>query len=698
MAACLFARLALAACLFPAHAVEQHEAAQLAANPIRKVVTLLQNMQKKVTAEGETEEELYKKFMCYCKTGVKELEERVAAAGTKGPQLEADIKASEEKLVQTKQALSDAKKERTDAKAAIASAVAIRDKGAKSFAAKADELSGYLSQITSAVAALEKGMGASFLQTAAAVALRKAVDEVENVSDDDKEMVLSFLSGKSSYAPKSGEITGILKQMGDSFAADLKAAKEAEATAVNEFEALVAAKKKEIEALTLSIEAKLTAVGELGMSIVQMKADFEELAGSLLEDKQMLKELESGCATKDAEYAERVKTRNEELAALAETVKILNDDDALELFKKTLPKPGASFMQVQVNSADMRARALGEIRKVSDRRLNFLVLALRGKKIGFEGVITMIDEMMALLKKEQGDDNDKKEYCLSAIDSAEDKKKELEHALSDTETAISSATEKIAVLTEEIATTEETINSLDKSVKEATKIRKDENAEYDELTQSDAAAKELLLFAKNRLNKFYNPKLYNPPAKKELSEMGAISRDMSFVQVRQHAQVHSKIEPPPTTWDAYAKKSEESTGVISMIDLLVKDLDTEMTEAKVGEKNSQEEYDKTIADAKADRVGLSKDLKIKSAAKADLTADLETLKSDKKGTTAELMATEKYMSDIHSDCDWLLKYFGVRAEARSGEIESLDKAKAILSGAGYSLVQTESRSLRGRVP
>jgi len=697
MAACLFARLALAACLFPAHAVEQHEAAQLAANPIRKVVTLLQNMQKKVTAEGETEEELYKKFMCYCKTGVKELEERVAAAGTKGPQLEADIKASEEKLVQTKQALSDAKKERTDAKAAIASAVAIRDKGAKSFAAKADELSGYLSQITSAVAALEKGMGASFLQTAAAVALRKAVDEVENVSDDDKEMVLSFLSGKSSYAPKSGEITGILKQMGDSFAADLKAAKEAEATAVNEFEALVAAKKKEIEALTLSIEAKLTAVGELGMSIVQMKADFEELAGSLLEDKQMLKELESGCATKDAEYAERVKTRNEELAALAETVKILNDDDALELFKKTLPKPGASFMQVQVNSADMRARALGEIRKVSDRRLNFLVLALRGKKIGFEGVITMIDEMMALLKKEQGDDNDKKEYCLSAIDSAEDKKKELEHALSDTETAISSATEKIAVLTEEIATTEETINSLDKSVKEATKIRKDENAEYDELTQSDAAAKELLLFAKNRLNKFYNPKLYNPPAKKELSEMGAISRDMSFVQVRQHAQVHSKIEPPPTTWDAYAKKSEESTGVISMIDLLVKDLDTEMTEAKVGEKNSQEEYDKTIADAKADRVGLSKALKTKSAAKADLTADLETLKSDKKATTAELMATEKYMSDVHSDCDWLLKYFDVRAEARSGEIESLDKAKAILSGADYSLVQTGSRSLRRRV-
>ena len=56
----------------------------------------------------------------------------------------------------------------------------------------------------------------------------------------------------------------------------------------------------------------------------------------------MLKELESGCATKDAEYAERVKTRNEELAALAETVKILNDDDALE-FTGRIPTPAPGF-------------------------------------------------------------------------------------------------------------------------------------------------------------------------------------------------------------------------------------------------------------------------------------------------------------------------------------------------------------------
>jgi len=250
-------------------------------------------------------------------------------------------------------------------------------------------------------------------------------------------------------------------------------------------------------------------------------------------------------------------------------------------------------------------------------------------------------------------------------------------------------------LAEEIPKVEKSIEDLDSSVKEATEIRKEENEEYKALMQSDAAAKELLQFAKNRLNKFYNPKLYKPPAKEELSAEGAIERDMSFVQVSAHRQLRSSMEPPPETWDAYAKKSEESTGVIQMIDLLVQDLDKEMTEAKTEEENAQEAYDKTIADAKADRVGLSKSLKDKNAAKADLAEDLETLKATKKSTSVELMATDKMISDLHAECDWLLQYFDVRKEARTEEIESLGKAKDVLNGASYSLLQTRHSALRG---
>merc|ERR1719210_1457145 len=120
--------------------------------------------------------------------------------------------------------------------------------------------------------------------------------------------------------------------------------------------------------------------------------------------------------------------------------------------------------------------------------------------------------MVDTLKKEQVDDDNKKEYCGTQMDSSDDKKKALERSVSDLEAAIATAEEGIATAKDEIAALQAGIKALDKSVAEATEQRKDQSAEYKELMANDAAAKELLLFAKNRLNKFYNPKLYNPPA------------------------------------------------------------------------------------------------------------------------------------------------------------------------------------------
>merc|ERR1719362_2264406 len=135
--------------------------------------------------------------------------------------------------------------------------------------------------------------------------------------------------------------------------------------------------------------------------------------------------------------------------------------------------------------------------------------------------------MVALLKKEQIDDNNKKEYCLLQFDTTDDKKKALERKLSDLNAAIDSAKKAIETLTEEIAALEAGIAALDKSVMEATEQRKEENADYKELIASDTAAKELLGIAKNRLNKFYNPRLYQPPAKTELTAEGRIEEEIS---------------------------------------------------------------------------------------------------------------------------------------------------------------------------
>merc|ERR1719316_1116425 len=199
-----------------------------------------------------------------------------------------------------------------------------------------------------------------------------------------------------------------------------------------------------------------------------------------------------------------MKLRSEELLALSDTIKILNDDDALELFKKTLPG-SASLLQVQVTVADQRRQALSAIRANGrgHPELNFIALALQGKKVDFGKVIKMIDEMVTTLGAEQQDDDDKKEYCEKQFDLADDKKKSLERSISNLGKAIEKAKEGVAALADEIKALEEGIAALDKNVAEATEQRKEENTEYTELMASDAAAKELLGFAKNRLNKFY---------------------------------------------------------------------------------------------------------------------------------------------------------------------------------------------------
>merc|ERR1719301_183172 len=275
------------------------------------------------------------------------------------------------------------------------------------------------------------------------------------MTDSVRDEVTAFLAGSSSegYAPASGEIVGILKQMGDTMAKGLAEAEAAEAEAIKAYEELMAAKTKEVEALTKEIEEKMVRLGELQVSIVEMKEDLDDTGKALLEDKKFLADLDKNCALKTKEHEENMKLRSEELLALADTIKVLNDDDALELFKKTLPGASASFVQLKVTAANQRQQALAIINAARSGRnghpeLSFLAAAIQGKKVNFSKVLKMIDEMVVTLKAEQQDDNDKKEYCEAQFDLSDDKKKGLERSVSNLEKAIAKAKEAIAALTE----------------------------------------------------------------------------------------------------------------------------------------------------------------------------------------------------------------------------------------------------------
>merc|ERR1740138_1254586 len=178
----------------------------------------------------------------------------------------------------------------------------------------------------------------------------------------------------------------------------------------------------------------------------------------------------------------------------------------------------------------MRQQAMKVLRshggKTRDTRLELIALTLRGGTKSFDKVIAMIDEMVGILGEEQASDDKKKAYCLAELDKAEDEKKVLEQKSADLEKAIDEAKEAIATLTDEITALADGIKELDKQVAEATSMREEEHKEYTETMASDNAAKELIGVAKNRLAKFYTPKLYKAEPKRELTSEERIAVNM----------------------------------------------------------------------------------------------------------------------------------------------------------------------------
>jgi len=668
------------------------------ANPIRKVVNLLKMMEGKVVEGGKKAEEVYEQYMCYCKDGTANLETSIAAAEAKIPSLQSSIQETTALHQQLSNELKTHKTDRASAKEAAATATALREKEATEFASASTEYKTNIGSIGEAVAALTKGM-TGFLQTSAASKLQKIIVSMDDMDTDNRDLIVSFLSGGNAdgYSPQSGEINGILKQMNDEMTADLASITSDEQNAIANYEGLSAAKAKEIAAATKAIEDKSVRIGDAAVELAQLKNDHEDTEEGLASDKAFVADLDKNCDKKTTQWAAYQKLQSDELLALADTIKLLNDDDALELFKKTLPSASAaSFLQIVTPMKEVRQQAVEVLRSVrGDHRLDLLEMALHGQKAGFDVVLQKCDELVALLAKEQEDDNTKKVYCESSIDKIEDEKKLAERAIKDRNAAIDSDEESVAAVDAEIQAFKESLANLDKEVQEQTEIRKKQHTQTTETLAANNAAKELIEVAKNRLAKFYNPSLYKAAPKRQLAEddrivvsmggtapptpaPGGIANTgiMSFVQV--------ETEQAPEADLTYEKKGEEHGGVAAMMDLLKADLSQQNTELETEEKDGQADYEKFITDSAEKRKVDSTTLADKQGAKADLEVKLQKEHQNMRNEKAELTDITKEEAGLHAECDWLLSNFEIRKEARASESDALEKAKAVLSGADYS--------------
>merc|ERR1719504_200407 len=555
----------------------------------------------------------------------------------------------------------------------------------------------------------------SFLQmgTSQKASVQRMVASTSQLDDFQRQSVMDLLQGKESMQ-SSGEITGMLKAMLEEMEGDLATAKKDEATAASGFEELSAAKAAEIASATSAIESKTKRSGEVAVEVVQTQDDMEDTQEEVADTEAFLANLASQCALKKKEWAERQAMRAEDISAISEAIKVLNDDDALDLFKKPLSLSQTSsqmgFIQKTSQSTNvLRARGMlsALMKKGSPHRaeLALIDMSMKSRAVDFSKIMAMIDGMAKVLGEEQKDDDATKSYCDKELTKSLQDKKDSEEAIATSEAAIEEMTDESATLGDEIKRLGKEIKALDKAVAEATEQRKEEHGEFITFQTENNAALQLIEKAKNKLFKFYRPNQYKEAPKRELTEeekilaasgrsdMIATSAPELIAGTTQTAmtQLYAQLDqftaaappPPPATWDAYQKKDGKSNGVIALMDMLLKELQDGIVEAENEEKTSQKDYERLMSESQASRESMSEGITSKEVAKADLDSKIEATKEKKTSEEALLGNVKQTLAQLHADCDFLMENYDLRKAARSNEIEGLANAKSVLSGANF---------------
>merc|ERR1719428_600103 len=312
-------------------------------NPMRKIIGMLQDMAKELEREGEVEKEIFDKAICACEGGTKELQKVIDDSTASIEELTSKVAAGNAEKTQLTQDVSEHKKNVATATDDLEEATMLRDKEHKTFVAEEKDTSANIAAMGKAIPAIEKGMGGAALmqmpgQTAKMEKFRRYCEVTKLLSNDERSEVLSFLdTDDQSQTQASGEILGILKNMKDEMEKDLADMTAEEKRAFEGFNDLKAAKTQEISINEKAVIEKEKRIGAVALALSEDGHALEDAEEEKANAIKFKSNMEEQCATVEKDKAMREKMRSEEIAAISDAVKILNDDDALEVFKKVKP-------------------------------------------------------------------------------------------------------------------------------------------------------------------------------------------------------------------------------------------------------------------------------------------------------------------------------------------------------------------------
>jgi len=651
--------------------------------PVSKVITLLKDMMKQLEKEAEEDEDIYDKMACWCETNDKEKTKSIAEAEARIEDLTTKIEQLTAISARLGTEIKNLEKEVAQNQDSLAKATALREKQLAEFNAEEKDLLESISALKAAITVLSKHHGGSLVQVprsrmlgvAATLQfqLSRHASLLEGVlTPKERRLAASFVQSpedyfdstptfKQSYAPQSGEIFGILRQMRETFESNLSESQKEEMANQKAYSELKAAKEEEIAAGQAQIDTKEMELATTDEKNAQAKVDVEDTKASLSADEQFLLMLKEKCQMTDKEWEERQKTRQQEMEAVSKALAILSGDDAHDLFTRTFNP--ALVQSSSAAHSDRRAEASRMLSNMAQRlhspRLS--TLAYQVKIDAFVRVKKAIDDMVAELLKEKADEIKHKDFCTDEFNTNQLQTEKKDREKSDLIAKIADLESTIKSLSEAIDTLKAEIAEMQVQLKRAGEDREKQNKEFQSTVADQRETQKLLTAALGVLQDFYAKKA--PAASL--------------------AQKQEPVGPPPPPGFETYKTSAASGGVLAMIQQIISDAKAMEADTIRSEEDAQKAYEDFVKETNNSIEAKSKDIVNKSELKAKREIDLVEAKEAKEGVLLELEQLSNYNAELQQSCNFVLKNFDIRQTARDEEIEALRQAKAILSGAKF---------------
>jgi len=667
-------------------ALEKDLSESVKERPVAKVVRMLKDMEAQLQAEGEDDKDVYEKITCWCETGTKEKTQAIEEGNAKIDNLAATIEEYEGKISELKELLKNTKDEKNADFEGLNKASANRMKENGEFHTTETELLGAIQSAKQAIITLSKEHPELAQLRKVAVKLGDLPEKFVAESSLSGDQVVAFkgflqqatkattaasflaILKPQSYAPASGAIFGILKQMKEDFEKDLKELQGNEAKAVEEFTGLKAAKEGEMDAGHKQVEQADVDVASFTEKLAQANEEKDDTEEQVKTDGIFLANLQKKCASVDKEYEERVKSRMEELQGVADTIGFLNSDEAHAMFDKTT----TSFAQIssvsveQVEDKMKRSKVIKVLESLADRtqspRMALLVISARSGD-GIAKVIVEIDKMIKELKTQQADEVTERDWCIKELNqnnrSLEAKYDEQSNLLAKQD----DLTSTIDQLTKDIKTKTTEIADMQTEMKRDSENREAANAEYQQIVMDQQITQQILAKALDRMKAVY-----------------------AFLQKgAPHIQTSATDTDPGNGPAAFAKgggsKNSGGAKVITMIEEVIAESKKSEAEAIAAEQDGQTAYENFMKDSNKSILEYTKMITNMSSDLAKAKEELVVTKESLGANGQELADLHGTEATLHKTCDFLLKNFETRQTARQDEIDGLNEAKGILSGA-----------------